>query len=141
MSDTGIYQLFVYGSLRSGFKSPAYEYISRYFRLVHEAKVRGKLFDMGSYPASVPSKDNAFITGELYVAKSKEEFHWAISQLDDYEGVNVEPDEMQLYRRELTEVYLNNTITHAWIYWYNGDVSGRPLIASGDLISYLQQKQ
>lgn len=141
MSDTGIYQLFVYGSLRSGFKSPAYEYISRYFTLVSEAKVRGKLFDMGSYPAGVPSRDNTFISGELYVAKSKEEFYWAISQLDDYEGVNVEPDEMQLYRRELTEVYLNNTITHAWIYWYNGDVSGRPLIASGDLISYLQLKK
>ncbi len=61
-------------------------------------------------------------------------FHWAIGQLDDYEGVNVEPDEMQLYRRELTEVYFNNQITHAWIYWYNGDVSGRPLIASGDLM-------
>jgi gamma-glutamylcyclotransferase (GGCT)/AIG2-like uncharacterized protein YtfP len=138
MPDTGIYQLFVYGSLRSSFKSAAYEYISRYFMFVSEAKVRGKLVDMGSYPAGVPSRDNTFITGELYVAKSKDEFYWAISQLDEYEGVNVESDEMQLYRRELTEVYLNNTITHAWIYWYNGDVSGRPLIASGDLISYLQ---
>lgn len=136
-----IYLLFVYGTLRSGFKSQAYEYISRYFTLVSEAKVRGKIFDMGSYPAGIPSNDNAFITGELYAAKSKEEFHWAISQLDDYEGVNVEPDEMQLYRRELTEVYLNNGITHAWIYWYNGDISGRTLIASGDLISYLQQKK
>ncbi|MBS1920041.1 MAG: gamma-glutamylcyclotransferase [Bacteroidetes bacterium] len=141
MSDPGIYQLFVYGTLRSGFKSAAYEYISRYFTLKSEAKVRGKLFDMGSYPAGVPSKDNTFITGELFVAKGHDEFHWAISQLDDYEGVNVEPDEMQLYRRELTEVYLNNSITHAWIYWYNGDISGRPLVASGDLISYLQHKR
>lgn len=141
MPDPDIYLLFVYGSLRSGFKSQAYEYMSRYFNLVGEAKVRGKLFDMGTYPAGIPSKDNTFITGELYVAKGKEEFYWAISQLDDYEGANAEPDEMQLYRRELTEVYLNNTITHAWIYWYNGDISGRLLIASGDLISYLQQKK
>lgn len=136
-----IYLLFVYGTLRSGFKSHAYEYISRYFTLVSEAKVKGKLFDMGSYPAGVPSKDNAFITGELYVAKSKEEFYWAISQLDDYEGVNVEPDEMQLYRRELTEIYLNNTVTHAWIYWYNGDVSGKPFVPSGDIIKYIQEKK
>ncbi|MCC7402726.1 MAG: gamma-glutamylcyclotransferase [Chitinophagaceae bacterium] len=140
MSDYSIYQLFVYGSLRSGFKSPAYEYISRYFSLVGEAKTRGKLFDMGSYPAGLPSKDNSFISGELYVIKRKEEFDWAISQLDDYEGVNVEPDEMQLYRRELTEVYLKEGVTHAWIYWYNGDVSGKTVIASGDLMSYLQQK-
>ncbi|MBS1620871.1 MAG: gamma-glutamylcyclotransferase [Bacteroidetes bacterium] len=141
MSNPDIYQLFVYGSLRSGFKSPAYEYISRSFELIGEAKVKGKLFDMGSYPAGIPSRDNSFITGELYVAKGSDEFHWAISQLDDYEGVNVEPDVMQLYRRELTEVYLNKTVTHAWIYWYNGDISGKKLIASGDLICYLQQKQ
>ncbi|MGH2566246.1 MAG: gamma-glutamylcyclotransferase family protein [Ginsengibacter sp.] len=141
MPGPDIYLLFVYGSLRSGFKSQAYEYISRYFNLVSEAKVKGKLFDMGSYPAGIPSKDNAFITGELYVAKSKEEFHWAISQLDDYEGVSVEPDEMQLYRRELAEVYLNNSITHAWIYWYNGDISGKPFIPSGDILKYIQEKK
>ncbi len=74
MTNPGIYQLFVYGSLRSGFRSPAYEYISRYFGLISEAKVRGRIFDMGNYPAGVPSRDNVFITGELYVAKSIHEF-------------------------------------------------------------------
>ena len=132
--------LFVYGSLRSGFKSPAYEYISRFFSLVGDAKVRGKLFDMGSYPAGVPTHDNTFISGELYNIKNPPEFSWAIGQLDDYEGVTVEPDEVQLYRREITEVHLNNKLTHAWIYWYNGDTSGRPLIASGDLLDYLKNK-
>jgi gamma-glutamylcyclotransferase (GGCT)/AIG2-like uncharacterized protein YtfP len=33
-----IYQVFVYGSLRKGFLHPAYQYISRYFSLVGEAK-------------------------------------------------------------------------------------------------------
>lgn len=141
MADYGIYQLFVYGSLRSGFRTAAYEYISRYFDLVGEARVKGKLFDMGSYPAGTPSRDNSFITGELYRAKNPDEFSWAIGQLDDYEGVNAEADEMQLYRRELTEVYINNSVTHAWIYWYMGDVSGKALIASGDLISYMLQKK
>lgn len=141
MTNAGLQQLFVYGSLRSGFRSPAYEYISRFFRLVGEAKVRGKLFDMGSYPAGIPTNDNTFITGELYESVMNADFSWVIGQLDDYEGANVEPDEVQLYRRNITEVYFNNKITHAWIYWYNGDVSGKPLIASGDLIQYLQQKK
>ena len=57
MNQNGIYQLFVYGSLRSGFKSPAYDYISRFFSLVGDAKVKGRLFDMGSYPAGVPSAE------------------------------------------------------------------------------------
>ncbi|GJQ33889.1 MAG: hypothetical protein HBSAPP04_27280 [Ignavibacteriaceae bacterium] len=141
MSDYNIYPVFVYGSLRKGFKSPAYEYISRYFTLVSEARVKGKLMDLGSYPAGIPADDDSFIVGELYDIKRKEEFDWAISQLDDYEGVNVEADEMQLYRRELTDVYFNDTVTKAWIYWYNGDVSGKPVITSGDLISYFQQKR
>ena len=135
------YKLFVYGSLRSGFHSTAFEYISRYFLFVSEAKIKGKLFDMGEYPAAIPTSENIFIVGELYTIKQENEFAWAIGQLDDYEGLNVEAGEVQLYRRELTEVYFDNQVTHAWIYWYNADVSGRPSIDSGDLIQYLQQKK
>jgi gamma-glutamylcyclotransferase (GGCT)/AIG2-like uncharacterized protein YtfP len=140
MTQPGIYQLFVYGSLRSGFRSPVYEYISRFFSFVSEAGVRGKLFDMGSYPAGIPTNESRFIKGELYQIKNPAEFSWAIGQLDDYEGVTVETDEVQLYRREITEVLVEGKLTHAWIYWFNGDVSGRPLIASGDLMEYLSNK-
>jgi gamma-glutamylcyclotransferase (GGCT)/AIG2-like uncharacterized protein YtfP len=141
MTNPGVYNLFVYGSLRSGFRSQVYEYISRFFSFVGEAKVRGRLFDMGSYPAGIATNDSHFIVGELYQVKNPNEFSWAIGQLDDYEGVDVEFDEVQLYRREITEVNINNQITHAWIYWYNGDISGRPLIASGDLMEYMQNKK
>ena len=141
MTNPGVYQLFVYGSLRSGFHSPVYEYISRFFLLVSEAKVRGKLIDMGSYPAGIPSNDSHFIIGELYKIKHENEFSWAIGQLDDYEGMSVEPDEVQIYRREITEVHINGKITHAWIYWFNGDTSGRPVIASGDLMEYMRSKK
>lgn len=140
MTNSKVYQLFVYGSLRSGFHSPVYEYISRFFKFIGEAKVRGKLFDMGSYPAGIATNDSNFIVGELYQAKSEHEFSWAIGQLDDYEGVTVEPDEVQLYKRQITEVQINGQLTHAWIYWFNGDISGRPLITSGDLMEYLSKK-
>jgi gamma-glutamylcyclotransferase (GGCT)/AIG2-like uncharacterized protein YtfP len=141
MTNPGVYHLFVYGSLRRGFRSPAYEYISRFFSFVGDAKVRGKLFDMGSYPAGMPTNDNSYITGELYQANNPNEFSWAIGQLDDYEGVAVEADEVQLYRREITEVHISGQVTHAWIYWYNGDVSGKPLISSGDMMQYFQEKK
>ncbi len=95
---------------------------------------------MGSYPAGVPAEDDSFIIGELYQAKNEHEFSWAIGQLDDYEGVAVEPDEVQLYRREVTEVHFNNQISKAWIYWYNGNVANRPVIASGDMMEYLHKK-
>lgn len=141
MTNPGIYQLFVYGSLRSGFHSPVYEYISRFFKFIGEAQVKGKLYDMGNYPAGIASNEDDLIIGELYQARNEHEFSWAIGQLDDYEGVSVEADEVQLYRRAITDVYFNGQVTQAWIYWYNGNVSGRPLIASGDLMQYLTNKK
>src|SRR5450432_2215098 len=117
MTNPGVYQLFVYGSLRSGFRSPVYEYISRFFTFVGEAKVKGKLFDLGEYPAGIPVDENVFIKGELYTAKNQQEFSWAIGQLDDYEGMNVEPGETSLYHRKIAEVYVNDQVTYAWVYW------------------------
>ena len=141
MKNPEVYQLFAYGSLRSGFHSSAYEYISRYFDLVGEAKVKGELFDLGTYPAAKPTDKNKFIIGELYRIKNEKEFSWAIGQLDDYEGVDVAFDEMQLYRREITEVHIDNKITNAWIYWYVGDVKDKPVIDSGDVLQYMEQKK
>jgi len=140
MNKPAVYKLFVYGSLRSGFKSQAYEYISRFFSFDGEAKVKGKLFDLGPYPAGVPAPDGLII-GELYSIRNEAEFGWAMGQIDDFEGVTAEPGEMQLFKRELVEVFIGNTTTPAWIYWYNGSVEGKPLIESGDLIQYLQQKK
>ena len=141
MKNPEVYQLFVYGSLRSGFRSPAYEYISRYFDLVGEGKVRGQLFDLGTYPAAKPTNENKFIIGELYRIRNENEFAWAIGQLDDYEGVHVDFDETQLYRRDVTEVHIDNKNTNAWIYWYYGDVTDKPVIESGDVLQYMDQKK
>jgi gamma-glutamylcyclotransferase (GGCT)/AIG2-like uncharacterized protein YtfP len=140
MTNHASYFVFVYGSLRKGFQSSAYEYISRYFNFFGEATVKGKLFDLGEYPAAIPVSENAFIKGELYIVKNENEFSWAIAQLDDYEGVLVEPGEQPLYRREMADTFINDAIVPAWIYWYNSDVSGKPAIASGDILDYLKKK-
>jgi len=140
MTSQGVYHLFVYGSLRRGFQSHAYEYISRYFNLVGEARVKGRLYDLGNYPAAIPANDESFIVGELYKIKNENEFSWAIGQLDDYEGIDPEFDEIQLYRRELTDAIYNDQSIRAWIYWYTRDVSGKPVIASGDMLEYLRNK-
>lgn len=141
MKDPEVYQVFAYGSLRSGFRSPAYEYISRYFNFLGEGKVKGELFDLGTYPAARPTDQNKFIIGELYRIKNEHEFPWAMGQLDDYEGVSVAFDEMLLYRREIAEVHIDNKITNAWIYWYVGDVTNKPVIESGDVLQYMEQKK
>jgi Uncharacterized conserved protein len=132
--------LFVYGSLRSGFHHPAYKYISTYFELSGAAKAKGLLYDMGEYPAALPTNENHYLTGELYRIKNEEEFNWAFGQLDDYEGLHIEETETPLYRRSIVDVYFNNEIVPAWIYWYNQSIIGKPLVASGDVLQYLQQK-
>ena len=140
MKNPGVYQLFVYGSLRSGFRSPAYEYISRYFDLVGEGKVKGRLYDLGDYPAAKPATEDKFIIGELYRIRNEKEFSWAMGQLDDYEGVNVAFDETPLYRRDIAEVHIDDKIVPAWIYWYHGDVEDKPVIESGDVLQHMQKK-
>lgn len=133
--------LFVYGSLRSGFNSDAYQYISRYFTLIDNAKVKGVLYDLGDYPAALPADKDFFITGELYYLKNEEEYNWAMEQLDDYEGLHVEAGERPLYRRDIVTVYARDNEVMAWVYWYNNDIEGKPRIESGDVLEYLRHKQ
>lgn len=136
----GDYKLFVYGSLRSGFRNPVYQYLTKYFHLMGEAVVKGKLYDLGDYPAAEPTGEDKFISGELYCINNPLEFSWAIGQLDDYEGLNTEEGEKPLYKREQVIAYQKGEPHTAWIYWYNGDITGKPEIESGDLLQYLQQK-
>ncbi len=139
--NSSTYQLFVYGSLRSGFRNPAYSYLTKYFHLLGEAVVRGKFYDAGPNPVAVPTDDkDDFITGELYVINNPEEFGWAIEQLDDYEGINVEAGEKPLYRRETTEAFIDGKGSLAWIYWFNGSIKDFTPIDTGDILKYLQQK-
>lgn len=140
MSDN-INKLFVYGSLRSGFRSSAYQYLAHYFHLLGDARVQGKLYDMGDYAAGLTSTEEKFITGELYAINSADEFDWAIAQLDDYEGMNVEKGQVPMFKREAVIVYMDEGSTTTWIYLYNGDVTGRPEITSGDLLEYLKNKR
>src|SRR6186713_1291929 len=113
-----IYHLFVYGSLRSGFRNEAYAYLAKYFTLVAEGVVKGKLYDKGTYPVAVPTGENNFIKGELYRLNNTAEFDWAIDQIDDYEGLHVETGEKPLYIRAIADVTIKGDKTKAWIYWY-----------------------
>ena len=136
-------RLFVYGSLRSGFHNPAYRYLSNHFTFTCNAKIKGKLYDMGAYPAAVPTDEDRYIIGELYTANNIEEFKWAIEQLDDYEGLVVEEDEGEtpLYRRELADVVISPGETvKAWVYWFNGYIHDNPVIESGDVMDYFNKQ-
>lgn len=133
--------LFVYGSLRSGFTSGAYAYISRHFTLVSNAVAQATLYNMGDFPVAVPTNDDRTLKGELYVLNFADEFNFAMGQLDDYEGVHGYDDEPAWYKRETTIVTKEDgTTQEAWVYWYTGNVDGKPVVESGDVLDYMAQK-
>ncbi len=138
--NNNIYNLFVYGSLRSGFRNEAYAYLARYFTLVAEGMVKGKLYDKGNYPVAVPTEENNFIKGELYRLNNPAEFDWAMDQIDDYEGLHVETGETPLYKRTIADIFTDDGKTNAWIYWYDGSVSGHTELEANDVLEYLQQR-
>jgi gamma-glutamylcyclotransferase (GGCT)/AIG2-like uncharacterized protein YtfP len=138
--NTTIHNLFVYGSLRSGFKNPAYEYITQYFTYSGEALIKGQFYDAGTHPVAIATSNEDMIVGELYTLNNTEDFSWAFEQLDDYEGVHVEAGETPLYKRAIVQVFQEDKIIDAWVYWYNGNTENLPKIETGDLVQYLQQK-
>lgn len=132
--------MFVYGSLRSGFRNPAYDYLTQYFSLLGNAVVRGKLYDNGLYPVAVPTEEDVVLHGELYKINNPLEMDWAFMQLDDYEGLNVEQGETPLYRRGLVSVFKDGAELPAWVYWFNGSTEGLPEIEGGDMMKYFELK-
>ena len=130
--------LFVYASLRSGFKNPAYAYITQFFERIGEGEVDGQFYLQHNIPVAVPSHKGK-ITGELYALKDAGMFNWAMCQLDDYEGVNVEAGETPLYKRELVSVNKNGNPVKAWIYWYNKPIDNLVAIPADEVVQLLNK--
>lgn len=128
--------LFVYGSLLSGFKSNAYEYIRSYFKLLGDAVVKGTMYDMGEFPVAVAKDTGRTIKGELYEINNPFELSFALAQLDDYEGLHPEEGQEVYYEREAVDVEFNGETLTAWVYWYNRDVSDKRVVESGDMREY-----
>lgn len=137
MSSVKTDYLFVYSSLLRGFATAEYEYVSRFFDFVGPAKAKGKLTIIDNIIVGTPTDEDLFIKGELYKIKVSDQFSFAIGQLDEYEGVHPEPPEEPLYHRTITTaISEGGTGTTAWVYWYNGNVDGLPVLASGDVLDF-----
>lgn len=134
--------LFVYGSLLSGFKSPAYEYIFQHFNFLGEGKVKGTIYDLGEYAVGTNNETGRFIKGELYEIKHPHEWSFILAQLDDYEGLNPDDEGIADFKRSVVEVTLNDGSTkQAWIYWFIGDINNRPIVPLESMIEYWHQKK
>ena len=132
--------LFVYGTLRKEFGLGLSEKIKQDMILVGDASIRGELYDIGEYPAALPSKDEkSKIIGEIYELIHPRK---VFKLLDEYEGYDKDDLNNSEYYRKKESVTLNNgKEVGAWVYWYNFPIKGKKKIKTKDYIQYLSYKK
>jgi pyruvate carboxylase len=128
--------LFVYGTLRRGGGSPFGKLLSEQAALVGLGVFQGTLYDLGQYPGVVPSSNPAdAVIGEIYVLHNGS---YVLVTLYKYEDYLPDQPEHSLYLRRLAPISTReNKTLQAWIYLYNGPMTGYKQITTGDYLHYL----
>ena len=120
--------VFVYGTLRRGGPGS----ISIRFpnsRFISEAKVSGKLYDLGAYPGLLSNESNSLVIGEVYEVDDE-----ILNRLDDFEASSN-------YRRKEVEICAGTDKLRCWTYQPDPECySFRTLITSGDWVQYAETK-
>ncbi len=117
--------LFVYGTLRGDTGHPASGLLERRARQVGYGLLRGRLYDLGAYPAAVRSSEPAHRVRGLVYRLEPGLREVLLTELDEYEGAE--------YRREVASVRLESGETvSAWVYWYARTPPPGRLLAGGD---------
>lgn len=104
--------LFVYGTLLKGLRRGHGIHFGKRTRFIGPATVKGRLIDLGEYPALVKTSANdGVVVGELYDIIDQD--LWNI--IDDYEGIH---DPNPEYRREKIYATINGQRkqVHAYLY-------------------------
>lgn len=132
MGDNGGARLFVYGTLRKGFR--AHKLLQRFCpRFLGVGQVRGRLYNLGKYPgATETTHTNDRIQGELYwLARATAAF----KVLDRFEGFHPRrPASNEFERRETTVTMLDGSESLAWIYWLSRTRPAGRRILSGNYV-------
>ncbi len=124
--------LFVYGTLLSHFNNEALSAVAELMKYEGKGKLKGRIFDLGAYPALITSADENFdVQGEVYQLVSTEK---VFAALDEYEG-----DE---YRRELHLVQLEGgKEIRCWVYVYEPELDKNVIqIIGGDYLAYIRNE-
>lgn len=127
--------VFFYGTLMSGFRRPGRATLDRVLRPVGRGWISAALFDLGIYPAAVPTSEGR-VWGEVHQMLDTGE---ALVTLDQIEGYSQHTPDASLYRRvEIPVTFENGQIAQAWVYFYNAPLGRAERIASGDYLQHLK---
>jgi gamma-glutamylcyclotransferase (GGCT)/AIG2-like uncharacterized protein YtfP len=123
--------LFVYGTLRHGSPHPMARFLAERARLVGQARVPGRLYDLGRYPGlTEPRTPEDWVFGDLF---ELEDPQLTLLELDHYEECSPADAQPWLFERRPVPVALatGETLT-AWAYFYRGTVEENGRIVSGE---------
>jgi gamma-glutamylcyclotransferase (GGCT)/AIG2-like uncharacterized protein YtfP len=104
-------RLFVYGTLRRGSKNKFAKILAEQSEFIGTGKMRGRVYDLGSYPGAVASKrPGDWVYGELFRLLDPRK---TFQRLDAYEG----PD----FSRTIVTILLDSgEQLDSWVYLYQG---------------------
>jgi gamma-glutamylcyclotransferase (GGCT)/AIG2-like uncharacterized protein YtfP len=126
--------VFFYGTLMAGFDRRRRAGIDSKLTFVGRGTIRAALFDLGLYPAAVPSPEGQ-VSGELYETVEPDS---VLAVLDEIEGYRPGHPEQSLYTRDPVNVRLTDgRQLPAWVYFYNAPLGNAPRIFSGDYLEHV----
>jgi gamma-glutamylcyclotransferase (GGCT)/AIG2-like uncharacterized protein YtfP len=127
--------VFFYGTLMAGFDRRRRAGIDAKLTYIGRGSIRAALFDLGIYPAAVPSLEG-LVWGEAYEMTDPDT---VLGALDDIEGYRADDPDRSLYTRQQTDVRLpDGNVAPAWVYFYNAPLGQAPRIASGDYLEHVK---
>ena len=129
--------VFFYGTLMTPFNRPGRQRVDGQLVFAGRGRIRAALFDLGIYPAAIPSDDGSTVSGELYELRDAAP---VLAVLDEIEGFRLDEPERSLYLRVVADVTLDSGVTQpAWVYFYNAPLGRAERIASGDYLEHLNR--
>ncbi len=102
---------------------------------VGRGSITAALYDLGIYPAAVPSTEGR-VFGEVYDVADPQT---VLAALDEIEGHRPDDPDRSLYTRAEVDVALaDGSRARAWVYFYNAPLGQAPQIPSGDYLEHVR---
>jgi gamma-glutamylcyclotransferase (GGCT)/AIG2-like uncharacterized protein YtfP len=129
--------VFFYGTLMAGFDRRRRAGIDTRMHFVGRGWIEGALFDLGLFPAAIPSPGGR-IQGEIYTVDDDPS---VLAKLDEIEGFRPSDPDTSLYTRvQIAATLESGDSEQAWVYFYNAPLGRAERIPSGDYLEHLRIK-
>jgi gamma-glutamylcyclotransferase (GGCT)/AIG2-like uncharacterized protein YtfP len=126
--------VFFYGTLMTPFNRPGRTRVSSDMVFKGRGTISAALYDLGIYPAAIPTDDGSRVRGEVYELRNAAT---VLATLDEIEGYRITNRSAASTCAETPVTFDDGQVQPAWAYFYNAALCRAQLISSGDYIEHL----